>query len=179
MRNKVLFKILATVLLSASLGVARADTVSWDFFGTAADGPYAGQTASGAFTYDLNDTTGVGAELLRPDQTSSLTLRFTFLGTDYFALHDIDFPTFPQINLLDGLPVRIDYIIDRFDAVNPTPITEPDILSFFMQGALIMTADGRFEAPLTVNTVPLPAGWWFLSSALGGLALLRRRHAHA
>jgi hypothetical protein len=87
-------------------------------------GPATGETGTIDVSYDTDDITGVGDEILG---ASDFSLELMLFGQTFTEANDLDFPGFPELSFADGVIVFIDYIISETDLFNPTPIDDPRI----------------------------------------------------
>lgn len=98
--------LLSTVLATA----AQALPVTYDITITVTDGSLKGNTFTGSFTYDDEKLTYDGQESLSPDDGIAVTMNF--LGKDYDATADADYPEFPQIIFQDGAFERLEFWVE-------------------------------------------------------------------
>lgn len=160
-KNTCLIGTIVTAVSTIGINHAQAVIVTEDFTATVIEGLFAGEVATGTFSYDDDLITGSGFETLDP--LSSLTVSMTFLGQTYDQTDDVNFDTFPQLDFLDGIPVFLDYfIVDG----SPTDIENPNIGALFIAEPFTINGDGNFETTLAVIP-PVPE-----SSNIIGLATL-------
>jgi len=167
---------LATALAWASLclltPVAALATTSHAFTMTAmGDGPYTGRSYLGSFSYDDTSVVGSGEEILSLN-FGALQVSFDFEGQAFDAAHDVNFDSYPQLTLVDGSPVFLDYLLVR--GVNGVSFGVPDVMQVSVQGPLVALAGAPgFSIQGSVALVPEPATTVLL--ALGLLTLSWRR----
>lgn len=168
------------------------------FSATVAEGPFAGTTGTGSFTYPTAAVEEDGLTVLDP--TDGLSMAFNVFGQDFTQLDDADYDFFPELALFDGVPVGLDFLVSEEDGVaNPTEIAQDGVFNFHVFGELIPTDETGDQAgtlrrpallapapdlsvPMFVNVVvPEPSGVAFAAvSGLGlGLFLLNRRWRRA
>lgn len=124
----------------------QAVIVTNDFTATVEFGEFAGEVATGTFSYD-DDLIVDGDEILTPFE--GLTLELTFLGQTYTEMDDIEFDFFPELVFFEGSPVFLDYlVVDGF----PTDILNPDIVTLSIEDILFPVGENNFETSLDVFT---------------------------
>ena len=169
MRDLLKVCVLAAGLLAAA-SPANAALVTHNLLGEVLEGRLDGTTATGSFSYDSSVVTGTGAEFVTPLQ--GLQVEFTFLGHTYTASDDRDFPSFPELGLVDGIPVFLDFLVVNGDGVG-AEVPGVGVLGF----ALFPLAPlaGGFFAEISVG-IPEPGSLVLLLA--GGVALMARRRSH-
>ncbi len=102
----------SSTLLSPLLGttIAQALPVTYDITITVTDGSLKGNTFTGSFTYDDEKLTYSGQESLSPKDGISATMNF--LGKDYNATDDADYPDYPQLIFQDGAFERLEFWVE-------------------------------------------------------------------
>ncbi len=153
--NKKLITVLFALFLSTS---ASAGIVIESLVGEVFHGPYTGETGSGTFSYDTAFLIGVGEETLGSDKIS---VEFTIFDQNFTNVNDLDYPSFPVLDFIDGNPVSLEFAVF-------SGIIEPGVEGFEMF-ELISASSGGFETEVTVTSVPLPLSVWLFSSGLLGL----------
>lgn len=124
----------------------QAVIVTNDFSAIVDFGPFAGEVATGTFSYD-DDLIVNGDEILTPFE--GLTLELTFLGQTYTEIDDVEFDFFPVLEFFEGSPIFLDYlVIDGF----PTDILNPDIVALSIEDVLFPVGENNFVTSLDVLT---------------------------
>lgn len=154
----------AALALSASLLPASAALVSFSFLAPVLTGPLAGQVGSGVIRFD--DTF---SGTLTP-ALGGVEIDFDFLGQSFDETHDLDFPDFPELTVLDGRPIAIDFLLQQGEA--GVDFSDSRITRVALQGSLLPDNAGLLRAQIDVElgepgAVPEPATF-----GLAGLALL-------
>lgn len=129
------------------MSAAQAAIITESFTAEVVEGPFAGEVATGSFSYDdaliIN-----GDEILDP--TTSLTVNMTFLGQTYTEADDFDYPLFPGLAFSENIPIFLDYyIVDG----SPTNIREPSIQELLIGNVNLIPDNGDFITVLEVTTV--------------------------
>lgn len=161
--------------LAAALGPAGAATVSMSFVAPVTSGPFAGQTGTGEIRFD-SASTGTLTPATHPD----LEIDFSFLGQTFHQDNDSGFPDFPEVTVVGGVPVAIDFLLE--DGVSGVDFADPSIDAIALQGVLLPGVNARLVAPIDIVTgepevVPEPASFALAGIALLGLAFGRQRRA--
>lgn len=109
---------LAVALSSAALitSSAQASTVSYDFTVNVTQGPLAGQSYSGTFSYDDSTLEGSGIEILGIEQELSVCMNY--FGRNYTELDDTSYPEFPKLLFEDGAITQLDFWVQPNQRVN-------------------------------------------------------------
>lgn len=146
-------------------------------------GPYAGTMGDGWFEYDPSFV-GPGpvtlGPLFGPNPEGLLAFEFTILGQPFHMGDDVEFPTFPTVDFLDGLPVAADFRVE-----NPGGLPDVQALGVFgdfssgptsLPGGAIVAVDGYdFYIEAFIVPVPVPPALWLFGSGLLGLLGMARR----
>jgi len=160
------------LLANCSTAFAVIVTEPWSV--TVVGGPYNGTTGGGSFSYDDAFLDAFGDGLLGPTQGVSLSL--TLFGQSFDETDDIDFATFPQIEVFGFTPVSMDYIVSETDPDNPTAINQPDVISIVAVSSLVPDGSGGFTQEITLEAIPEPATAMLAAMATAaGMAFRRRR----
>lgn len=131
-------------------------------------GPGLGEIATGSFTYDPTAITGTGEESVTFPE---LTLTIDFLSQTFTEADDTDFDLYPELSLVDGVPVFLDFLVLNGDGVGQE-ILDPEI-DFFSFFELTPEPGGGFFVP--IFTIPEPTAMGLLAVAAALFGLGRRR----
>lgn len=101
------------VLLNVSPGFA--EPVTYDYFVTVSQGPLAGNSFSGSFTYDDSILTGTGEETIGVE--GGLTVHSTFFDFDYRETDDINYPNYPTLTFENGEIKRLDFWVEEGERI--------------------------------------------------------------
>lgn len=188
------FKILASaaaiaVMGSATMAATIPDSPPYDLLVMATgDGPYEGQTASGAVFWNQSLLGGLGYESMSRSgvfgSTVDATLGLFFdVGGGAYTFTEADDDLGPIFIFLDGILRNIDYIVT--DAYSPADMASAGVQLFSFDTRTPVSFDGTtiyvnaIVKYLEPGAVPLPAGLPLLAGAIGLLALARRRRPYA
>ena len=168
---------LAIALVSSPLwppAQTKAAIIVEQLDGVVVGGPFTGTVGTGSFTYDDSVIFGAGSEFIGP--LDGLIVEFTIFGQLFTGPNDIGFDNFPELELFDGEPEALDFIVYEFDVTNPTPINQPGVLGFEMFD-IFRQVNGRFFAEVEVLAaqIPIPSALPFLLTGLAGLGWIGRR----
>ncbi|MEQ8210752.1 MAG: PEP-CTERM sorting domain-containing protein [Lacipirellulaceae bacterium] len=155
------------VVPADAFGVLITETLTGEvLFGDAM-----GATATATFTYDDALITGIDEEFLVPPDFS---LSFTFLGQTFIEDDDTDFPDFPELGFLDGVPVSLDFVVIDGDGVGDE-ILDPVIFNFSMFDIEPDPAGGFFGEIFTnFSFIPEPTTAMLAGLAMVGFATRRK-----
>lgn len=170
-------------LLSPAAGAA-----SFTFTATVPEGPFAGTVGTGLVDYP-EDAQSLADDVVTPEE--GLTLSFNLFGQDFTEVNDVDHPLFPVLELSDGTPVFLDFLVAEDHPFNPTAITQEGVFSFWLVGELVPLETGTgspnlagpaslpsdYTLPVFIN-VPEPPGTALAVASglgLGGLIFSRWR----
>lgn len=132
-----------------------------------------GDRVVGTVTADLGQAAAAGRSDLVLDEASDLQL--VVAGITFDASADASFGAgFPTLVLQDGTPTGLDFFVSSVQAFAFTEavgfqVFADGVFEFFDANSDLTLAAGE------LSIVPLPGGLVLLASALGGLAVLRRR----
>lgn len=163
--------LLTTIVLASPSG---AITITQAFTANVTSGSFNGTSGIGSFTYDENWLNPSGSTVLSP--LEGLEVSFTFLGQTYSQSDDFEFPDFPTIRFVNGVPVFFDFkIVDE----SPINIQEPYIAELNIFAALTSNSTDEFETTLTVIEQPIPEPLTIAGSfsAIGVGILLKKYHS--
>ena len=90
---------------------AHATVFTFSIITAHAEGTYDGLTGSGTVTYDESLLSGIDRETLEGNGDFDLTM--TLLGQTFTDEDDINFPDYPELYFMDGMPIELDYIISE------------------------------------------------------------------
>lgn len=165
--------------LAATLGPAGATPVEFSFFAPVTSGPFAGQTGTGAIRFD-SASSGVLTPITNPD----LEIDFSFMGQTFHQDNDSGFPDFPEVQLIDGVPVSINFVLDQ--GISNVDFADASITRISLLGVLTPANAAQLEARIDIVTgdppvveVPEPASFGLAGLGLLGLALGRQRRRTA
>jgi hypothetical protein len=156
------------VVLMLVAQVADAALITHSLVGEVVFGPELGATGSGTFSYDDSGLTGVGAEFIHVDD--GLQIEFTFLGQIFRESDDIDFPLFPELVLVNGTPVFLDWIVANGDGIG-TEILASGVIAFLTNELIPLAGAPGFFTPIV--TVAMPGT--LSLTLLGAAALIAAR----
>lgn len=163
------------LVLAATLLPAHAAIVSFPFVAPVTAGPFAGEVGTGVIRFD--DTF---SGTLSP-ANGAVEVDFSVLGQSFDETNDQGFPDFPELTVLDGVPIAIDVLLVQGSA--GVAFDDDRIALIALQGALVPgTVAGSLRAPIDIEiadpgVVPEPATFGLASLALLGLGWRRRRAA--
>lgn len=158
--------------LALTLLPAQAAIVSFPFVAPVTAGPFAGEVGSGVIRFD--DTF---SGTLSP-AVGAVEVDFSWLGQSFDETNDLGFPDFPELTVLDGVPVAIDFLLVQGSA--GVDFDDDRIALIALQGVLLPDgAAGSLRAPIDIEigdpgVVPEPATFGLASLALLGLGWRRR-----
>jgi PEP-CTERM motif len=153
----------ALMLVAAGLP-ASAAPITFDFIAPVTAGAFAGEIGTGSISFDdAFDGTLTPAN-------SDLTIEFTFLGQSFDQRFDQDAPDFPEVIVLGGVPVSINFLLVQ--GASGVDFNDPTIGAIALQGALLPGRTAALVASIDVEArdpglLPEPS-----SFGLAGLALL-------
>ena len=155
---------IGTLALPAVPRPASAAPVTFAFVAPVTSGAFSGQAGSGSITFD-----DAFAGTLTP-ANSDLAIAFTFLGQTFDQSFDPGFPDFPEVIVLGGVPVSIDFLLTQ--GVSGVNFDEPTIGAIALQGALLPGSGAVLVASIDIaardpGELPEPS-----SFALAGMALV-------
>lgn len=173
---KTLPKIAGTVLLTTIVFASPsvAITITQAFTANVTSGSFNGTSGIGSFTYDDDLLNPSGLTFLSP--VDGLEVSLTFLDQTYSQSDDLEFPNFPSVRFVDGVPVFLDFkIVDE----SPINIQEPTIAELNIFASLTPNSTGELETTLTVIEQPIPEPFTIAGSfcALGVGTLLKKYHS--
>lgn len=189
----------AAALLTPQMRAANvllSDTASFTFRATYVaidpDDLFDGSSGLGIVEYSLAGLTFSGTEYRQPEEEfGGLKLTFELFLQSFTEANDVDYPFLPELTLQNGIPVRLDFLVDEAGNPHATAINEPGVFNFNVSGWLTPAGEGAgllnqiqpaspgpdYHVPLLIN-VPEPSGVAFAiisGLGLGGLILARRR----
>ena len=136
------------------------------------DDPFTGNNYFGSFSYDETVLTGVGLEELNP-VFGAVTVDFTFEGQAFDETNDFEFNAFPTLDIIDGRPNFIDYILTEDS--NGVDFNDPTVVEVDIVDILVPDGAGGFNVDALVTVIPVPAAMWLFGSGLLGLIGIARR----
>lgn len=163
---------LGALALAATLLPASAATVSFSFAAPVTAGPFSGEVGTGVIRFD-DSFSGT----LSPTR-GAVEIDFSFRGQSFDETHDEGFPDFPELEVLDGVPIAIDFLLVQ--GASGVDFADDTIGLIALQGALLpIGAGGSLEAPIDIGprdpgVVPEPATFGLAGLALLGLGWRRR-----
>jgi hypothetical protein len=163
----------AALLASAS---AQAAIVTFNFSLLAQDSSLIG---TGSFSYDdvVLDIDGNGNVT---QANGGLEVDAIVFGIAFDESNDIDFSAFPEVNVIGGIPIELDFfLVDGQNGVDFTGITFDGrpVLTVRTGNVLGVGDDGGLliDAFVTTADVPAPAALALFGLGLIGLGAARRR----
>ena len=159
--------------LALALVPAGASPVEFSFVAPVLAGPFTGQTGTGAIRFD-----SASSGTLTPATHPDLEIDFSFMGQTFHQDNDSGFPDFPEVQLFDGVPVAINFVLEQ--GVSNVDFADASIGTISLLGVLTPADPGRLEARIDIvlrdpDVVPEPATFGLAGLALFGLALGRPR----
>ncbi|MBD2060463.1 hypothetical protein H6F88_31460 [Oculatella sp. FACHB-28] len=108
----------AVVLNSAALTISpvQASIVTYDFTVNVTQGPLAGQSYGGTFSYDDATLEGAGVETLGIEQDLSVCMNY--FGRNYTEVDDTSYPDFPTLIFEDGAITQLDFWVQPNQRIN-------------------------------------------------------------
>jgi hypothetical protein len=157
---------IGALALPAALLPANAAPVTFAFVAPVTSGAFSGLVGSGSISFD-NSFVGT----LTP-ANSDLAISFTFLGQTFDQTFDPDFPDFPEVIVLGGVPVSIDFLLTQGAA--GVDFDDPAIGAIALQGALLPGSGATLVASIDItgpdaSQVPEPSSFGLAGLALTGL----------
>jgi hypothetical protein len=101
--------------LVLSIEPSRAEPVTYDYFVTVTQGPFAGNAFSGSFSFDDSVLTGVGQETI--GVKDGLTVSSSFFDFDYRETDDTRYPDYPKLIFENGVITRLDFWVEDGERV--------------------------------------------------------------
>ncbi len=155
---------IGALALAAALLPASAAPVSFAFEAPVTSGAFVGELGTGTIRFDDSfDGT------ITPSN-SDLAIAFTFLGQTFDQRSDPDFGDFPEVIVVDGKPVSINFMLVQ--GTSGVDFADPRIGAITLQGALLPGRTATLLASIDIEArdpgvLPEPS-----SIALAGLALI-------
>ena len=160
-------------MLAGIPGMAQSAPVTNTFIATVAEGPLAGQSGTGSFTYN-DDLIINGEEELNP--TDGLLVTFSFDGQAFDQTNDVDFDDFPILEFSNFIPIILDYFL--VDGENGVNFNNPFLAELEMFDLFPSSGNYDFEMEISATLVPIPGALWLFGSGLSGLVALRMRRRY-
>lgn len=170
-----------TILILAA--ASEATPITWDITVFNLTGTLAGNTYTGMVSVDDSYITS-GYQRLNP-ANSDLSIVFDFLDEDgitprrYTEADDPDYPSFPELTLLDGAPSSTFFFPPPGPGLVPSPPlnyvyvdSNGDRVWGFGSFTYSFLGGGSGETTLTLSSVPEPATLLLLGTGLAGVRVM-------